>query len=150
MMQRVSRFLTILWVAGALAGCAAGGNVTADAGEPHAVLSKSSGAKARSIYSVNILQVGPDKTFAEERAIRIKPGDYVLRVSPDLEAMARNENTRLQGNRFPRHEELVRELRITASAGNRYYIGARFDGPTLYDWEPVVVRVESLAGIHAR
>lgn len=141
------RILTLAALLSALvlAGCAASPNVTVPSSEPSAVLSKSAGAMAQGIYSVNILQVGPDKTFADQRVIRVKPGEYVLRVAPDVEAMARNENTRLQGNRHPKPEELVRELRISVTDGNRYFIGAKFVGPTLYDWKPVVVNMQALA-----
>lgn len=133
-----------------LAGCATGANVTASADEPHAVVSKSVGAMARSIYSVNILKIGPDKTFGDRKDFRVKPGEYVLRISPDIEAMAKNENVRLSANNRPKLSELVRDLQVTLADGNRYYIGARFEGPTLYDWQPVVVRVESLAGLDRR
>lgn len=128
-----------------LTGCANTADVSAERSDAHGVLSKSVGAKANSVYPVNILQVGEDDTFASQANILVIPGSYVLRVAPeDFRVIARNENIRLQGNDFPAFDELVREMPITVVDGRRYFIGAQFVGPTLYDWKPVVVRVETL------
>lgn len=126
--------------------CAADSQVIAPLDHPHAVLASSTGEMAGHVYGVSILKIGPQKSFAERNNIPVKPGKYVLRVSPDLQAMSRNESTRLlQGKRHPNPQELVKEITVNLDAGKRYFVGAHFDGPTLQDWHPVIVREEPLA-----
>lgn len=144
-MKGLLRITTLLFAAVLAAGCAGPGNVVTTPDKPHAVLSTNSSNLARSIYKTHILEIGNDQTFAEQDNITVTPGTYVLRVSPDIRAMARNENVRLDANEVPMFGEIVRELTVDLSAGKRYYIGAKFEGPTLYDWKPIVVRAESLA-----
>ena len=120
--------------------------VIAPMDHPHAVIASSIGEMAGHVYGVNILKIGPQKSFAERNNIPVKPGKYVLRVSPDLQAMSRNESTRLlKGKRHPNPQELVKEITVNLDAGKRYFIGAHYDGPTLQDWHPVVAREEPLA-----
>jgi hypothetical protein len=144
MIQPDKRILGIALAAVAAVACTTP-RVFVSRDQPHATLRVTTGRAGQGIYPARIVKVDGQAAFGDRTSYWIRPGKHVLRVSADFESMRKSEVTSLP-QRTAQPRNLVKSLTVNVEAGKRYYIGARYKGPTVLDWEPIVVNVEPEGG----
>lgn len=111
-------------------------------GEPHAIVTTIAAPSASSVYPVDFYRIGSHKIAGNARSYWLKPGTYEITVFVNLRQIAANEPVRLPNTRIARRETILHSVNVQVQSGRRYIIGARWIGPQVTDWKPVVVRVE--------
>lgn len=94
---------------------------------------------AERLYPVYILKV--DGHPANHAVNWLAPGQRTFRVQADFSQMALNEPTRLPVGHMNATTDRVKELVATLEPGKEYKLMARYLGPTLRDWEPVLIEM---------
>lgn len=135
------RYLTIFVVAlcVTLISCAKG-YVFVSPDEAHAKITASVNNPGAHLYPVTIRKVDDYGAYGRN-AIWIAPGEHTFRIAADFESMSRNESGPISDLHFT-GEERVKNFTATVEAGKSYTLSARYIGPKLEDWEPVLVLVE--------
>lgn len=126
----------------ALTSAVAAAPFVESARDPHATLYLSVSQTAKQIYPVEIRAVdGKLTNRTDEGALWITPGEYQL----DLKVSDVVNLANLPGlQTSARFGEEDHTLKVTVTAGQAYFIGAKFDASG--KWQPVVWKTEGGAG----
>lgn len=113
-----------------------------DASEPHALLVTETRGAGDRVYRVKFTEIDDHHVHRNAMQHRVKPGKHEIVVTVDLDMLAKRESVRTSETGLTHKKDLLKRITIEMEAGKAYYVGAKWKGPSIHDWEPVVRRVK--------
>ena len=125
-----------------LMGCATSPTVPLSA--EHGLVVMHNGVGGGRIHPVQVTSIDGVNLPGSRQSYALAPGSHTLRVVGLLkDAHLRSPTMEIPAYTRRGNPEAY-DLTIDVVAGQRYVIAAQFNGPTANDWEPVILRTESI------
>lgn len=125
----------------AVGGCAV--TPTVSPSQPHGVVVLHNGVGGGDIHPALVTQIDGVNMSTDQTSFTLPPGKHTLRVL-GLIKQAHLRSPAMEIPAYTRTQPRSYELELDVEEGRRYVVAAKFNGPTAHDWEPVVLRDESI------
>lgn len=137
---------SMLWLAIPIAmvmGCASI-SPTVPLSAAHGLVVMHNGVGGGRIHPVQVTMIDGVNLPGGRQSYALAPGSHTLRVV----GLIKDAHLRSPAMEIPaytrRGNPAAYDLTIDVEEGQRYVIAAQFNGPTANDWEPVILRTESI------